>query len=128
MTFKKLLLLTLLQWLVFCLLKIWLFNNDIFANPGVQQLFFWTIIAVVSAAFVRRLGVINLFECVFLQMLWVGLDLLLDLLITSLYTGLRIFSDWVYWAGYGIMVLAVFFAHKKRHVHIRREQAKHHHH
>ena len=127
MTAKKFLLFLILQWVIFTFVKVWLFNTQVFASATLQNWFFWAIIAFVSVIFVRRFGIISYFECIFLLIMWVVVDLFLDLLITSSYTGLGIFKVSEYWFGYLAMILAVMIFHKKRHIAVRKElHAKHH--
>ena len=121
MTGKKLALYTLLQFVILALLKIWFFNSIIFANSGIQQIAFYIIMAVVGAALVRRFGVINFFESFFIIFIWVLGDALLDLIITSHFTGLSLFSGQEYWAGAVFFGLSIFLFHKKRHLQVRHE-------
>jgi len=120
MTIKNLFLYSFLQWLLFSLLKIWFFNYEILSNAGWQNILFWIFCAIIAAAVVRRFGIINYLEAMFLIIVWILGDLLLDLMILSIYTGLGIFSTVEYWVGFGILALSIFFFHKKRHIHVRK--------
>jgi len=120
MTIKNLFLYSFLQWIFFSLLKIWVFNYEILSNAGWQNILFWLLSAVIAAAVVRRFGIINYLEAMFLIIVWILGDLLLDLMILSIYTGLGIFSSIEYWVGFGILALSVFLFHKKRHIHVRK--------
>jgi hypothetical protein len=88
---------------------------------------FWLVLAVTAVALVRRLGVINYLEAAFVAIMWFLSNLFFDLLITIQILGVGLLSKWQLWIGYIILMLAIFFFHKKRHVEIRKEQAAHHH-
>lgn len=121
MTGKKFLLYSFLQLIIFTLLKIWFFNSQIFANSGIQQIAFWAVLVVISAALIRRMGIMNYLESFFTIIVWFLAGMLLDLIITSAYTGLGIFYRKDYWAGFLVMAIAVFLFHKKRHVYLRHD-------
>ena len=120
MTIKNLFLYSFLQWVFFSLLKLWFFNYEILSNSGWQNILYWLLAAVIAAAMVRRFGVIYFLEAIFLIIVWTLGDLLLDLMLLSIYTGLGIFSKMEYWVGFFIFALAVLFFHKKRHIHVRK--------
>lgn len=103
------------------LVKLWFFNNQIFANPGIQQIIFWILTCVIIAAIVRRFGLISFLEAFFLIIVWTLGNLLLDLLLVSNYTGLSIFHTQGYWVSFLVMDASIFILHKKRHIHIRKE-------
>ena len=122
---------TFLQWLFLTLLKIAFFNYIFFGNAGLQKILFWVITMVLAAAFVRRMGVINYLEAIFIAITWTLLDMFFDLIITSLYVkgGVGIFAQTSLWIGYFILALTVFLVHKKRHIAIRKgeyEEPAHH--
>ena len=120
MTLKCLFFYSFVQWLALLLLKIWFFNNAVLANPGWQSILLWLLAAVVSTAVVRRFGIINYLEAIFIIIAWVLGDLFLDLVVTTRYVGMEIFSRIDFWAIYFILALAVFLLHKKRHVQVRK--------
>ena len=127
MSLKKFLFFLFLQLAAVTGLKIWFFASEIFANPGLQEIIFWLLMAVASVAIVRRLGVINYLEAIFTAVVWTLAGLFVDLIITTNYTGLTIFLSVKYWIGFGVMAVGMFMFHKKRHVHIRHElRAKEH--
>jgi hypothetical protein len=126
MTFKKIFLLAFILWAFLVLLKVWFFNHTIFENPGTQQIVFWIIVAIVTAALIRRLGVMHYIECFFVSGVWVFTTLLADLFITSQVTSYNIFSKVSYWVSFFVIAFSAFLFHKKRHVQIRKEQAAHH--
>ena len=121
MSFKNLAVYSVISWIILIPLKIWIFNNEIFANAGFEQLFFWAIICLVSISLVRRIGVINFFESFFVIFIWFVGGLFFDLVITSRFTGNSIFSKSEYWYGFLMLGLSVFLFHKKRHIHVRHE-------
>jgi hypothetical protein len=116
-----------LQWIFFAVLKIVFFKYLNWDNSGAQYLTYWVLIIIVAVALARRLGVINYLEAILASAVWFGFDVFFDLLFTSGFIGLGIFSKWQYWVGNLVMSLAVFLFHKKRHVEIRKEMAKLHH-
>ncbi len=128
MTIQKLLLFSFLQWLLFTALKVWVFKFGLFASPGMETLAYCLLVAVIAAALVRRMGVINYLEAFFLIGLWVLGDMLGDLLITGMFTGLGIFATGKFWYGQLALALSIFLFHKKRHIHVRKELHAHHHH
>ena len=121
MTGKKFLFYWFLDAALFVVLKICLFHYDIFSNFGLQQTIFWILSAVLGAALVRRFGVINYLESLFVIIVWTLSGIFLDLLITSAYTGLAIFYLPAYWAGFIAMDISILLTHKKRHIHVRHE-------
>ncbi len=127
MTMKNLFLYSFLQWVFFSILKYLFFNYQILSNSGWQNILFWLLAAAISAAFARRFGVINFLEAIFLIIIWTLGDLLLDLMLLSIYTGLGIFSKVEYWVGFFVFGLSILFFHKKRHIHVRKLLAHSHH-
>jgi len=119
MTGKKFLFYFFLQWLALTLLKFWLFKYP-FADYGLQILIFWAAVGVVSVAIIRRFGVINYLEALFLMVAWSIGDLFLDLAILSNFTGTSIFYKTEYWASFLVLNVGVFVFHKKRHLQVRK--------
>lgn len=124
MTQKSFWLYALLQFVILTLLKIWFFAHQVFANPGIQATAFWLLCALLGIALIRRIGIINYFEAMYVILIWVVGDLLIDLIVTSNYTGTSIFSSSVYWSGIVALAAGSFFLHKKRHVAIRKGELK----
>lgn len=120
MTIKNLFLYSFLQWLFFSFLKLWFFKYEILSNAGWQNVLYWFLCAVITAAIIRRFGVINYLEAIFLIIVWILGNLFMDLLLLSAYIGLGIFSSVVYWIGHGILALSALLFHKKRHIHVRK--------
>jgi hypothetical protein len=121
MTSKKLALYSALQWIIFIPLKIWFFNYPIFSNAGIEQIFFWLVVAAIGGAVVRKLGIINFFESFFITVIWFLGGLLLDFLITGRFTGTSLFSNSQYWFGWVALALSIFVFHKKKHIHARHQ-------
>ena len=129
MTLTRFVLLTFFQWFFFLILRLGYFKFAWFAGLGaVGDYVYFLLIAAIAAALVRRLGVINFLEAIMVLVLWFVLDALLDLLVTAFALGLGMFARWQLWAGYFFMMFAIFFFHKKRHIHVRHEQAHSGHH
>jgi hypothetical protein len=126
MTPKKFLLIFILQWLFFTLLKSWFFENQIFANQGLQQVVFWSAIIIITAALVRRFGPITFLEAFILVVVWTLGDLLLDLIFTTPFTGMAIFYTSQYWFGLLVMDVSLLVLHKMRHIHVRHQMHAHH--
>ena len=81
-------------------------------NAIISGLFF-VLLAVISIAIVRRMGILNLFELIFLLGVWFTISLVVDLLITSSFTGREVYAHLSFWATYLVILLAVFVFHKK---------------
>jgi hypothetical protein len=125
-TIKKFFLFLFLQLAILLAVKLVLFK--VFnSTGGAAEYFYWSVLALVGIAMVRRLGILNYLEAAFVAVVWFVFNVFFDLLIASRFLGLRMFGQWQLWAGYLIFMLSVFLFHRKRHVEIRREQAKHHH-
>jgi len=122
MTIGKLFYLSFLQWLLLTIIKIAYFKDFLFTG-GIANVLYWLFTAIVAIAIVRRLGVMNFLEAIFVLIFWFLMDLFLDLVITAIFTGISIFREWQLWFGYLILVLVVFAFHKKRHIQIRKEHA-----
>ena len=127
MTYTKLSIFSLLQWIFLALLKLAFFKGLIFGG-AFGNVLYWALTAVIVTAFVRRLGVINFLEAILVCFLWTVGNLLLDLLFVFHFTGSGMYKTWAYWIGLAVVLFFVFFFHKKRHVEIRHEHAAHGHH
>ena len=130
MSIRGFLVLSFVQGVIFIFLKVWFFNNEIFANPGTQQTVFWLITGVVTAALVRRLAYLNFLEAFFIMFAWTVGDIILDFFITNYFTGPSIFHTSEYWISLLVLNGSLFAFHKKRHIAVRhelhaRQQAKH---
>ncbi len=125
MTVDRFIVLSFIHWLLLFILKLFYFNS-LFGSQLFADIVFLVLTAAVAAAVVRRFGHISFLEVIFCSIMWVGGDLLLDLLVTSNFTGAGMFKFWQLWVSYAVLFLALIFFHKKRHIYIRREQAAHH--
>ena len=93
-----------------------LFNSSLLPIQLIYLLF----VFVISIAAARRLGILNYFEGIFGGLLWLVFQLILDYIFIVPFFGFQVFKYWYVWLGHGLMVFAVIFIHKKRHVLIRR--------
>lgn len=80
----------------------------------------WALLALITIACVRRIGVINYVESALIIVFWVFFSMFFDLLIVYSLTGPGIYSRAWLWGSYLAVALMVFLFHKKRHVEIRR--------
>lgn len=120
MTIKKFFLVTLAQWLLMTLLKVWFFGYLHLNNQNLQYVMFWILTVVVIAILVKRLGILNYLEAIFVGIFWMLEGALADLVITSVFVGLGIFGYWQFWVGYGLVGVVVFLCHTKRHIAVRK--------
>jgi hypothetical protein len=125
MTIRGFFIFSFIQWLLISVLKVIFFRADLIGNMGLQHILYWVLVGVITAAMVRRLGIMNFLESVFIIFVWVLGDLFSDLVITSAYTGVGIFTGWTLWTGCIVQVVTIFFFHKKRHIVIRQQQHGH---
>ena len=105
-----------------------LLDKYISLAPSINNYVLWVLIIVITTAFVRRLGVINFLEGILVACVWLFIRAIFDLLVTAPILGIGIYGKVQLWISYALIVAVVFFLHKKRHVHIRKEQRKHGHH
>ncbi len=104
--------------------RLWFYSSTLYTDIY-WQFFYFIIIAILTAACARRIGIMHYIEAIFTAVLWLIVGLIIDALITAPIAGLSMFSHLSLWLGYFIMMLSVFFFHKKRHVQIRHEHAAH---
>ncbi len=121
MTPGKFLLLTAIAVVLTILAKLFFFTALNIGNIYIVYLF-WLVIALISIACSRRLGVISYIEATLVLALWLVLTLFLDLLITAAVAGIDIYRHAYLWVSYGVMVITIFLFHKKRHVEVRHIQ------
>lgn len=81
---------------------------------------YYVVLAAISIAVVRRLGILNYFEIFLITIIWLVLNILLDLLITQAIINNGVFSNGHFWISYLVMPLAVIIFHKKLHVEARK--------
>jgi hypothetical protein len=118
MTPKKFLRMFLLQLIFITAVKVYFFKNYDFSN-ALNVYLYWLAIVVITAAFVRRLGIMNFLEAFIVCILWFVTDLFVDLIFTSGIAGLSIFTTRGYWSGHVMMLATILIAHKKKHIHAR---------
>jgi hypothetical protein len=82
---------------------------------------YWLLVVVLTAALVRRLGLITVLEAVVVFVLWLLLELIGDIAVAGPVVGFRVLVDSNFAVGYLLLVGSVLLFHKKRHVHRRRE-------
>jgi hypothetical protein len=126
MTIKSFLFISFLQGVLAVLLKVLFFHWLDLGNLQVQVFIFWIAVIVVSTALVRRLGILNYLEAGFISFCWTFGNILVDFLITKPFVPEKMFSTWQYWIGALLLIMSVFFFHKKRHVELRKAQHGHH--
>ena len=127
MTFKRLIIFLLLQWVALTVVKLIFYKYLQFDNAAVQFLWFAAVSGLIMAVLVRQLlGTINYLEAILVLVLVLVVNFFADALITINLFGVNIFAAWYTWLGYLADILAVFLFHKKFHVHVREEMHKHH--
>lgn len=126
MTFKKFIGFGILLWLFLAVIKVAFLKVFSLTNPYYEYVF-WLLLVIFTISLSRRLGHINFLEAMLVAVFWFLVNLILDFIITSPFVGFLILGRWQVWVGYALMMLAIFFFHKKRHIQIRHEQEHHHH-
>lgn len=81
---------------------------------------YYLILAAISIAIVRRFGALNYFEAILVTIIWLVLNILIDLLITQAIIDNRVFSNGHFWISYLVLPLVVLIFHKKAHVETRK--------
>ncbi len=81
---------------------------------------YYVVLAAVCIAIVRRLGALNYFEAILLTIIWLVLNILLDLLITQAIINKGVFGNGHFWISYLVMPIVLFIFHKKVHVEARK--------
>ncbi len=121
MTFTRFFGFGLLLWLLIGALK------AVFLGTSLPlQIVYLILVLAVTLGCCRRLGVLNILEGGMVSVVW-GIGILLaDWLIVYNLLGLKIFTQGVFWISYLLVMAAIFFGHKKRHIQIRKELASHH--
>jgi general stress protein CsbA len=101
-----------------------LFINVLNVDNALIRYGMWVAIALIAIAIVRRMGVLNYLENIFLIVVWLITSLTVDFLITTSFTGREVYGTWYFWLTYLVMILAMFIFHKKSHVELRRMMAE----
>ena len=121
LTIKKFFVLTFFQAVALTLLKLWFYKDVDFSGIG-WQFFYCAVIVILAALLIRTVGVMNYLEAIFIAVVWLVLDFVVDALVTYPLSGIGIFSSALLWVGYSFMMLSVIVFHQKRHIAIRRGQ------
>ena len=82
--------------------------------------FLWFLIAAITVACCRRLGVLNYLEALTVLIIWIFLAMFIDAMFLTSVTGFDAYRHLYLWVSYIVIGVTVFAAHKKRHVEIRR--------
>jgi hypothetical protein len=125
MTFGKLLLMGFALAVIMAVIRSF-FHGPLADGPDWMKYVEWFLIMLAAIGTSRRLGVINFLEAAVAAVLWFIMSLIFDFLITSQFIGLGMFKNVNIWVGDLVMMVTVFWLHKKRHIHIRRELHGHH--
>ena len=83
---------------------------------------FWVVIALVTIACSRRVGVISYLEAVFTGVVWLAALLVVDAIFVATIVGLDMYHHLYLWISYLLIIVCIFLFHKKRHVEIRKIQ------
>lgn len=126
MTFSRFILFGVLLWLLLALVK-GLFLQLLTLDSFPVFIGYLVVTVVIAMACSRRLGVINYLEGAFVACLWMIGVLIADWILLYAVLKLPVFAGLKVWFGYLAVMAGIFFFHKKRHVHIRNQQAHHHH-
>ena len=119
MTIASLLIGILSSQVIFVLLKVFFFRSLDLSNGLVITLLYFALV-IVTIAIVRRLGILNYIESIFLSVVWLIASLLVDVVITASIVGYDMYATWTYWLTLLTIVLSVLIFHKKQHVEVRK--------
>jgi hypothetical protein len=125
MTIKKFFGFAILLWFFLAVVKV-VFIKILDLDSRALEYVYWLLMAMFSIALARRLGAISFLEAMLVATFWFLVNVILDFLVTSIAVGFLILSRWEVWVGYAVMLVSIFFFHKKRHIVIRKELAAHH--
>lgn len=120
MTYTKLFGFGFLLACVLVLVKTIFFGWFAWADSLMLHILYWLLVAVLSVALVRRLGVITLLEGLVVVVVWFCLELMGDIIITGPIAGFGVLVDANFAVGYVVLVGSMLLFHKKRHIHRRR--------
>jgi len=102
-----------------------LFLNVLNPESGAVLYGFWFFMVLFTVACVRRLGVIQYLEASLVIITWFGIIMVVDLIVVAPVAGIRVFTTLNIWIANLIILASIWLFHKKRHVQIRKEHAKH---
>ncbi len=118
MTIASLLIGTFASQVIFVLLKVFFINSLDLDNWVVMTVFFLALI-ITTIAVIRRMGILNYIESIFLVVVWFITTLIVDVAITAQIVGYDIYKTWYYWLTFVAIILAMMIFHKKLHVQVR---------
>ncbi len=118
MTIASLLIGTFASQVIFVLLKVFFINSLDLDNWVVMTAFFIALI-ITTIAVIRRMGILNYIESIFLVVVWLITTLIVDVAITVQVVGYDIYKTWYYWLTFVAIILAMMIFHKKLHVQVR---------
>lgn len=119
MTIASLLIGTFTSQVIFVLLKVFFFKSLDLSNSLVIALFY-IVFVIAIIAIVRRLGILNYLESIFLSAVWLITSLIVDAVITGTVVGYDMYKTWTYWLSLLVMIVVVMSFHKKQHVEVRK--------
>ncbi len=119
MTIASLLIGTFASQVIFVLLKIFFIRSLNLDSAVIMGLFF-TALVVATIAIVRRMGILNYIESIFLAIVWLITSLIVDAAVTAQVVGYDIYKTWYFWMTYLAIILALMIFHKKLHVQVRK--------
>lgn len=123
MTIARMLLGVISSQILFVITKV-VFINILNIDSALIRYGMWVAIALIAIAVVRRMGVLNYLENIFLIIVWLITSLIVDYVITTSIVGREVYHTWYFWLAYGVMIIAMFIFHKKSHVEIRKMMAE----
>ncbi|MBI3232268.1 MAG: hypothetical protein HYZ51_04280 [Candidatus Doudnabacteria bacterium] len=126
MRLGRIVILGILLWLFLLAEKYVFFELLGFAAPWQAWTYFLLIIIFVRIIS-GPLGVINFLEAIFAALVWLLLVVILDSAVAKRFLNPQIFQTSLYWYGFLAVLLSVFFLHRKRHIHIRKQLSAGHH-
>lgn len=83
-------------------------------------IFIYLFILLGGIAMVRRIGIINYLESIIIIIVWLIFSLILDVFTFGFSYNLDVYTKPSFYGTYLIIITAVFFFHKKRHIDIRK--------
>lgn len=119
MTIASLLIGTFASQVLFVLIKIF-FIGSLDMDNGLIMAAYYTALVLVTIAVVRRMGILNYVESIFLVGVWFFTILIVDYVITASFIGWDIYKIWTYWLSILVILLSVMIFHKALHVQVRR--------
>lgn len=120
MTIAALLVGTIVAHILFVVTKVFFINSLNMESWGIISAMY-IVLAIITIAVSRRMGTLNYFEGIFLSLVWLGVSLLTDLVITTSLTGRDVYGTIYFWLTYLVISIVVFVFHKKLHVEARKE-------